>query len=49
MIQMNLPNRKRFTDLENKHDCQGEWTLRKFRMVMYTTLYLTWITSKDLL
>ena len=41
MIQMNLQNGKRFTDLENKNGCQGEWIIRKFGMVMYTRLYLT--------
>ena len=27
----------------------GEWIVREFEMVMYTLLYLKWITSKDLL
>ena len=27
----------------------GEWIIREFEMVMYTLLYLKWITNKDLL
>ena len=27
----------------------GEWIVRDFRIIMYTPLYLKWITSKDLL
>ena len=34
-------NKKRLTDLER--------IVREFRMVMYTLLYLKWITNKDLL
>ena len=53
MVQMNLQNRKRLTDLENKHDCQWEgWQegiVREFGMELCTLLYLKWITNKDLL
>ena len=47
MIQMNLQNRKRFTDLENKLMVAGEeGIVREFEMDMYTLLYFKWITSK---
>ena len=53
MIQMNLQNRKRPTDLENKRGCKSEgWTegiVRGFGMGMYTLLCLTLIPDKDLL
>ena len=43
-------NRKRLTDLENKlMVARGEQTVRELGMVMYTLLYLKWITNKDLL
>ena len=49
MIQMNLQNRKRLTDLENKlMDARGEKNgkgiIREFGINMYTLLYLKWIT-----
>ena len=50
MMQMNLQNRKRLTDLEN--DLMvfgGEGVVRDFGKVMYTLLYFKWITNKDLL
>ena len=48
--QMNLPNRKRLTDLANlRLPRGGEGTLREFGMDMYTLLYLKWTTNKDLL
>ena len=46
MMQMNLQNRKRLTDLEN--DLMvfgGEGVVRDFGKVMYTLLYLKWITK----
>ena len=54
MIQMNLQNRKRLTDLrEWIYGCWGEGCgegiVREFGMDMYTLLYLKWITNKDLL
>ena len=50
MIQMNLQNRKELTDLrEGAYGCQGEGTVREFGKVMYTLLYLKWITNKNLL
>ena len=50
MIQMNLQNRKTFTDLENKLRLLGMGGIvREFGMDMDTLLYLTWRTSKDLL
>ena len=52
MIQKNLQNTNRFTDLENKHDCQrgrmGRRIIREFGIDMYTSLYLKLITNKDL-
>ena len=54
MKQMNLQNRKRLTDLENKlmvarGEGRREGIVREFGMVMYTLLYLKWITNEDLL
>ena len=53
MIQMNIRNRKRLTDLENEPVVagrkDGEGIVRKFGTDMYTLLYLKWITNKDLL
>ena len=47
---MNLQNRKRLTDLENDLMVSGgEGEVRDFGKVMYTLLYLKWITNKDLL
>ena len=47
---MNLQNRKRLTDLENElMVASGEGRVRDFGKVMYTLLYLKWITNKDLL
>ena len=34
---------------EQNYGCQGEGMVREFRKVMYTLLYLKWITKKDLL
>ena len=43
-------NRKRLTDLENKRMvARGEQIVRKPGMVIYTLLYLKWITNKELL
>ena len=49
-----LQNRSRFTDLENelmvaKGDGSGEGIVRESGMVMYTSLYLKWITNKEIL
>ena len=54
MIQMNLQNRNRLTDLENefmviRREGWREGMVREFGMDMYIPLYLKWITSKDLL
>ena len=52
MIQMNLQNRKRLTDLENEHMVAGRkdgGRDREFGKVMYTLLYSKGITNKDLL
>ena len=53
MIQMNLQNRKRLTDLENKlivarGEEWGERIVRELGIDMETLLYLKWI-NKDLL
>ena len=54
---MNLQSRKRLTDLENKLMVAEGWLsgggwregiARDLGMDMYTLLYLTWITNKDL-
>ena len=53
MIQMNLQNRSRLTDLENKlmiSKAEG-WErgiVREFGIDMYTLLHLKWTTSQDL-
>ena len=48
MIQINLQNRKRLTDLENElMVASGEGRVRDFGKVMYTLLYLRWITNKN--
>ena len=45
-----LTKQKRFTDLENElMVAEGEGIVRDFGKVMYTVLYLKWITNKDLL
>ena len=49
MIQTNLQNRKRLTDLENQLMGAGGKTVKDFGKVMYTLLYLKWITNKHLL
>ena len=50
MIQMNLQNRKRLTDLENKLTVAGgKGIVGNFGKVMYTLLYSKWITNEDLL
>ena len=51
---MNLQNRNRLTDLENKLSItrgEGgrEGVVREFGIHMYTLLYLKWTTNKDLL
>ena len=58
MIQMNLQNRQRLTDLANELMVVGGWCwgegwrqgiIRELGMDMYTLLYLKWITNRDLL
>ena len=50
MIQINLQNKKRFTDLDNElNGCRGSGTVRESGMGMYILLYLKWITKKNLL
>ena len=47
MIQMNLENRKRLTDLEKELLVgSGEGILSTFGRDMYTLLYLKWVISK---
>ena len=48
-MQINLQNRKRRTDLENKLMVAGDGGRRMtvFGMDMCTQLYLQWITNKD--
>ena len=47
---MNLQNRKRLTDLENKlMVAGGEGIVKNFKKVMYTLLCLKWTTIKNLL
>jgi len=50
MIQMNLQNRKRPTDLEDEFMLAGgrmrAGTVGEFCMDMYTLLYLQWITTR---
>ena len=50
---MNLKNRKRLIDLENKfmvagQEGEGEGMVRELGMDMHTLLYLKWIFNKDL-
>ena len=50
MIEMNLQNRERLTDLADElMVARGEGIAREFRKVVYTLLHSKWITSKDLL
>ena len=52
MIQINLQNRNRLTDLENELMVTGErgrGSDREFGMNMYTLPYFKWITNKKLL
>ena len=50
MIQMNLQNRKRPTDLEDElmvaggRERWGEGLVREFGVDMYTLVYLKWVT-----
>ena len=49
MIQINLQNRKRLTDLENELTvASGEGRVRDFGKVMCTLLYVKWISNKGL-
>ena len=47
LLDTNEQNRKRLR--KQTCDCQGEGIVRELGMVMYTLLYLKWITNKDLL
>ena len=49
MIQMNfLTNQKERHRLRKQtYGCQGEGIVSEFGKVMYTLLYLKWITNKD--
>ena len=52
MIQLNVQNRKRFTDSENRFMDAGrigEGIVREFGMDRYTLLYLKCKTNKDIL
>ena len=51
MIQMILLTKQKKTHRLRKrnYDCQGDRIVREFGMDVYTLLYLTWRTSKDLL
>ena len=50
MIQTNLQNRKRPTDLEKELTVAGgEGRVKEFGMDMYILLYLKWVTNRDLL
>ena len=53
MIKMKLQNRERLTDLENELMGYRGWQrgkiVKDFEKVMYTLLYLKWITKKNLL
>ena len=47
MIQMNLKNRKRLTDLENElMVADGGGIVRDFGKAMYTLVYLKWINQQ---
>ena len=47
MIQKNLQNTKRFTDLENELTvARGEGIVREFGVVRYTLIYFKWITRQ---
>ena len=50
MITNELTKQKETHRLRKRtYGCQGEVIVREFGMVMYTLLYLKWITNKDLL
>ena len=51
MIQMDfLTNQKETHRLRKQtYGCQGERIVSEFGKVMYTLLYLRWITNKDLM
>ena len=51
MIQMNLLTKHKETHRLRKqfNGCQGEGIVRDFENVIYTLLYLKWITNKDIL
>ena len=50
MIQLNLKNSRRVTDLENKRMVAGGGGIHwEFRTDMDSLLYLKWITNTDIL
>ena len=50
MIQMNLLTKQKETHRLRKrtHGCRREGIVEDFEKLMYTLLYLKWITKKDL-
>ena len=46
---MNLLTKQKETHRKLTHGCQGEGTVKDFGKIMYTLLYLKWITNKNLL
>ena len=51
MIQINVITEQKETHRLRKwtYGCQGEWIVRDFGKVIYTLLYLKWMTNEDLL
>ena len=51
MVQMNLLTKQKETHRlrTQTYGCRGEGIVREFGKVLYTLLYLKWITCKDLL
>ena len=51
MIQMNLNTKQKkiYRLKKQTPDCRGEGIIKDFGKVMYTLLYLKWITNKNLL
>ena len=51
MIQMNLLSKQKEIHRLGKrtHGCRGEGTVKDLGKVMYTVVYLKWITNKNLL
>jgi len=51
MIQMNLLKKQKETHRLRKqtHGCRGEGIVKDLGKIMYTLLYLKWVTNKNLL